>query len=225
MRIIFVRHGESEGNLQGKIQGREDYCLSPSGVRQAKKLKNYFYNQKLVISHLYSSPLKRAFETAKILSELWEIEIKSESGLQEYDMGRLSGADKETLEEKIPETKKYRVEPADEYFDRIQSKNLLGVESAFEARDRATRTLDTFFQKHDDNNVILCVSHGGIMQRFVEIVLGTNRMWKMEIRNTAIFDFDLQSQSHKAIELGNFRDNIIVNKINSFNDDMHLAKS
>ena len=146
MRIIFVRHGESEGNLQGKIQGREDYCLSPSGVRQAKKLKNYFYNQKLVISHLYSSPLKRAFETAKILSELWEIEIKSESGLQEYDMGRLSGADKETLEEKIPETKKYRVEPADEYFDRIQSKNLLGVESAFEARDRATRTLDAFFK-------------------------------------------------------------------------------
>ena len=103
MRIIFVRHGESEGNLQGKIQGREDYCLSPSGVRQAKKLKNYFYNQKLVISHLYSSPLKRAFETAKILSELWEIEIKAEPGLQEYDMGRLSGADKETLEEKIPE--------------------------------------------------------------------------------------------------------------------------
>ena len=102
MRIIFVRHGESEGNVQGKIQGREDFRLSITGVRQAEKLKFFFSKQMVVVTHLYSSPLTRAVQTAKILSALWEIKIIIEPGLQEYDMGRLSGMDKASFEEKIP---------------------------------------------------------------------------------------------------------------------------
>ena len=225
MRIIFVRHGQSEGNLQGKIQGREDYCLSPAGIFQAEKLKNYFSNQTLVISHLYSSPLTRAFQTAKILAELWRVQIKIEPGLQEYDMGRLSGVEKEALEKKIPEAKKYRVDSGDEYFDRIQPENSLGIESASEARKRAKNTMEFFFQKHNDADVVLCVSHGGIMQRFVEVVLGTNRMWKTEIRNTAIFDFELQTPLLETKKPEGITDNIVVNKINLFNSDIHLLGS
>ena len=225
MRIIFVRHGQSEGNLQGKIQGREDYCLSPAGIFQAEKLKNYFSNQTFVISHLYSSPLTRAFQTAKILAELWGIQIKIELGLQEYDMGRLSGVKKNALEEKIPEIKKYRIDLRDEYFDQIKPKNSLGIESASEARKRAKNTMEFFFQKHNDTDVVLCVSHGGIMQRFVEVVLGTNRMWKTEIRNTAIFDFELQIPPQETNKPEGITDNIIVNKINLFNSDIHLSGS
>ena len=42
---------------------------------------------------------------------------------------------------------------------------------------------------------------------------------------TKALDFDLQNQSYKAMESENFMDNIIVNKINSFNDDVHLTQS
>ena len=82
--------------------------------------------------------------------------------------------------------------------------------------------MDMFFRKHDDSDVILCVSHGGIMQRFVEEVLGTSRMWKTEIKNTAIFDFELQSLLQETRKSEPLIDNIIVNKINLFNYDLHL---
>ena len=222
MRIIFVRHGESEGNVQGKIQGREDYRLSITGVCQAERLKKFFSKQMITVTHLYSSPLIRAVQTAEILSGLWKVQIKIEPGLQEYDMGRLSGVDKATLKEKIPEVRKHQRDSRNEYFDRIQPKNLLGIEAFSEARKRAQSTMGIFFQRHDDSDVILCVSHGGILQRFVEEVLGTKKMWKTEIKNTAIFDFELQCPAQETNDKENLRDNIIVNKINLFNYDSHF---
>jgi len=218
MRIIFVRHGESEGNIQGKISGREDYPLSITGVRQAESLKKFFSKQMVAVTHLYSSPLTRAVQTAKILSGVWGIQIKTEPGLQEYDMGQLSGVDKASLKEKIPETSKFQ--KGSNHFD--QPQNLLGIETSSEARKRVHSTMGIFFYRHYDSDVILCISHGGILQRFVEEVLGTKRMWKIKIKNTAIFDFELQNTIQDVNNKEASRDNIIINKINLFNYDLHL---
>ncbi|MHA2167489.1 MAG: histidine phosphatase family protein [Candidatus Hodarchaeales archaeon] len=73
MKITFVRHGQSEGNLNGIIQGQTDFPLSEKGKIQAKSLRTLLHNRndRTIFPYdlIYSSPLSRALNTAKIVIE------------------------------------------------------------------------------------------------------------------------------------------------------------
>ncbi|NJN89714.1 MAG: histidine phosphatase family protein [Leptolyngbyaceae cyanobacterium SL_5_14] len=67
IKLLFIRHAQSVGNRQKRMQGHRDFGLSTEGIEQAKKLA-----QRLVLEHkrpnyIYSSPLKRAAQTTEIL--------------------------------------------------------------------------------------------------------------------------------------------------------------
>lgn len=64
-RIFLVRHGETEWNRLGKFQGCVDIDLSKEGIVQATHIKNRFNGN---FDYIYTSPLKRALDTAKIIS-------------------------------------------------------------------------------------------------------------------------------------------------------------
>ena len=68
MEIMLLRHGESEGNAQGRMQGRRDYPLSAFGREQAALAAAFIAGSRLSLNAVYSSPLKRALETASILA-------------------------------------------------------------------------------------------------------------------------------------------------------------
>ncbi len=65
-RIILIRHGETEWNRLHRFQGRSDVPLNPKGINQARALALALKNE--IITTIYSSPLKRAFETALRIS-------------------------------------------------------------------------------------------------------------------------------------------------------------
>tara|TARA_Y100001960_G_scaffold264431_1_gene286917 strand:+ start:3137 stop:3814 length:678 start_codon:yes stop_codon:yes gene_type:complete len=222
MRIIFVRHGESEGNVHNKMQGRKDYPLSEKGIEQAEKLKVRLSNNGIAITHLYSSPLSRALQTAKILSELWGHQIVIEPGLQEYDMGILSGISKDKISTSVPEASKYLKHSGDEYFDKIARGNTLRIETILEARIRARETISKLYKKHTKSDILLCVSHGGIIQRFIEEILETEKFWRIDIKNTALFDFDIESFFDGAQKQEGQLGQTSVSKINLFNCYAHL---
>jgi len=67
MDIMLLRHGESEGNAQGRMQGRRDFPLSALGREQAARAAA-FVAQHAPFAAVYASPLKRAFETASIVA-------------------------------------------------------------------------------------------------------------------------------------------------------------
>ena len=73
MKITFVRHGQSEGNLKSIIQGQTDFQLSETGKIQAKSLRTLLHNRNdgsfYPYDLIYSSPLSRALNTAKIVIE------------------------------------------------------------------------------------------------------------------------------------------------------------
>ena len=92
--IYFIRHGESEANLRHLFAGqRDDSSLTEKGKSQAliegNKLKELNINVDVIIS----SPLKRAFDTAKIVADAigYGKEIVVDSRIIEYDMGDLTG--------------------------------------------------------------------------------------------------------------------------------------
>lgn len=86
-KIHLIRHGITEGNLNGQYIGRTDLPISPSGVSQLDILKNsieYPYPDKI-----YSSPLLRAKQTAAIIFP--ERQVCTINNLTEYDFGEFEG--------------------------------------------------------------------------------------------------------------------------------------
>ncbi|SQA99864.1 Phosphoglyceromutase [Cedecea neteri] len=89
MRAILVRHGESEGNQQGIIQGRLDSQLTARGLRQSFALAAALAD--LTVAHIYTSPALRAQGTANVLASKLGSRISVDERLQERDFGRLQG--------------------------------------------------------------------------------------------------------------------------------------
>lgn len=89
MKIYLIRHGETDWNLQGKLQGREDIPLNQTGILQATACGKAL---KLIrLQSIQTSPLLRAKETARIIAVQQQCPIIVNPELIERDYGRLSG--------------------------------------------------------------------------------------------------------------------------------------
>ena len=93
--LILVRHGESEWNRAGRIQGQVNSPLTDLGISQARAISDYlsgiFLNQELEI---YSSPLERAIQTAQIIAkgiDHLSSEVIIEERLNDFNLGEISG--------------------------------------------------------------------------------------------------------------------------------------
>ena len=95
MKIYIVRHGQTEWNVEGRIQGFKDSSLTQKGIEMAKNVQKRFRNT--TFSRVYSSPLKRAFDTACIVTDNLE-PIFCIDGLKEMNFGELEGNRKEDLQ-------------------------------------------------------------------------------------------------------------------------------
>ena len=65
--IYIVRHGETDWNILKKLTGQTDIPLNLNGIKQAKEVREKLKNIKF--DYVFSSPLKRAYETAKIITK------------------------------------------------------------------------------------------------------------------------------------------------------------
>jgi broad specificity phosphatase PhoE len=89
MELILIRHGETIWNKDGRVQGLSDIELSDVGLNQAHKLALSI--QDINIKAIYSSPMKRAYQTAQIINEIHNAPIYLEPGLMEMDQGDFEG--------------------------------------------------------------------------------------------------------------------------------------
>lgn len=147
MQILLIRHGESEADILKVHEGRADFELTDRGRKQvrvmAEKVKKEFPPE-----IIYASTLKRAVETAKVLSDVTGSPLQYEEELMEYNNGVQAGLDFE-------EAKKY---PKPVYLhDRYEE-----GESHIEFRMR----IETIFSKilaTSKHNRIAIVAHGGVI--------------------------------------------------------------
>ena len=89
MRLILVRHGETEYNRGSLALGRSDVPLTEKGIRQAAALEFALAEEK--IAAIYSSPLQRALETARRLAAPHDVDVTVDERLIEMDVGDLEG--------------------------------------------------------------------------------------------------------------------------------------
>ena len=101
MRLILIRHGESEANARGIIQGRLDFGLSELGRLQAQRVAERLGNEN--IARLVTSPLLRAAQTADVIGAGRGLIPLAEPALMEYDAGEISGLTGEEIRKRHPE--------------------------------------------------------------------------------------------------------------------------
>lgn len=102
MNLIFIRHGQTDWNVQGKIQGSYDSELNDVGMKQAMELGEKLIKLNYNFSKIYTSPQKRALNTAKILSESSNVEYVVIEDLKEINMGKWEGLSWGEVEENYP---------------------------------------------------------------------------------------------------------------------------
>lgn len=141
--FILVRHGETDWNRDGIWQGHGDPPLNEVGRRQAVELAERLAGT--AIDALYSSDLRRAYETAEIIAAAKGLEITANPDLREIDVGSWSGLTRAQIEERFPGMERQDGEASD----------------AFDAR--AVGVLRRIASAHDGHQVLV-VTHGGVIR-------------------------------------------------------------
>lgn len=102
MKLYFIRHGQTDWNIEGKIQGSTDTELNSTGIRQAKEMSRKVLEAQTPISKIYSSRQKRALQTAQILSDAIHVEYEITDGLEEVNLGAWEGLTWEEVSIRYP---------------------------------------------------------------------------------------------------------------------------
>ena len=145
--LLLVRHGETDWNADGRLQGQTDRPLSDYGRRQARELAEQLAEEKL--EAIYASDLARARETAEIVGERLGLPVLLEPDLREKDWGTWEG---------LTSVERDRVEFAGESTEAHQ--------------ERILRALRRISERHPGDGRVLVVTHGGSMRRVQTAALG-----------------------------------------------------
>jgi len=163
---MLLRHGESEGNAQGRMQGRRDYPLSALGREQAARAAAFIGASGLPLSAVYSSPLKRAFETASIVAQCGiRPEPVVDEDLPEIGAGSLEGLNEAEISATHPG---FMHRPLSETGDFAA----YGGESNADVQARLTRLMARLEARHREaEERVLLVGHGGFHYQLVKALL------------------------------------------------------
>jgi broad specificity phosphatase PhoE len=157
LEILLVRHGESEGNAQERMQGRSDFPLTEHGRGQARKLAAWLGSLGLEWHALYASPLSRAWETALIVhGGAGGPGPVAEPDLAEIHAGELEGLNFVEIVERFPSYTARGVGGIGDFAE-------FGGESYDDVQRRAAalfRRLEATHRGHAER--VLCVGHGGL---------------------------------------------------------------
>ena len=143
MKITLVRHGQTEDNFEGKMQGIRNVMMNDTGRRQCKKLREKLKDKDFDVC--YMSPLVRAVETAFILVGD-RVEMIKDDRLIERDLGQLEGKDRSTYD-------------LEKYWDYDLNSTDMGVESVKSVINRCEDFLNYIISKYDKDSNILIVTH------------------------------------------------------------------
>jgi len=105
MRLLLVRHGDSEYEAQARYWGHTDITLSPVGFKQAERLRDRLSVEEL--HYIYSSDLQRALSTAQIITSIHKVNIVPCAELREINFGKFEGKTFEEIKSAFPNAVQY----------------------------------------------------------------------------------------------------------------------
>lgn len=158
--ITLLRHGESEGNLSGVLQGQSDFPLTAAGVEQAQKLAFCWKSEETKFDLIVSSPLLRASQTAEIIADCLKAPIEYDPDWKERNFGRLQGSNLNEIVKRVPSV---------DFFHPYEPIGGNG-ESQLDLYSRASQALQKIIRQPAGSYLV--VSHGGILNKALYVIMG-----------------------------------------------------
>jgi broad specificity phosphatase PhoE len=242
LKLLFIRHAESTGNREKRMQGHGDFALTESGRQQAKKLAYRLLAEGSPPSHVYSSPLQRAAQTTQILIDsflaaplpavvsdltgeatapidlpetpLEGISIQYADELQEFQNGIFQGLTWAEARARYPELC-YELEASPDWIQ------IPEAESLQTARSRAHQFIQRLLSQHRNGDHIWIVTHSWILQHLIAELMGCDRSWRLRAENTALFEFWIDQARWHRLDQNRF--NTDLWQVRRFNDCRHLV--
>lgn len=184
MKLLLIRHGESVGNAERRLQGHGDFPLTERGIAQARLLA-----KRLALDPpqaLYSSPIRRAMVTAEVLEQELKLPILPLDDVREYDFGSASGLTWQEIREQFPEivealrsgSREYPVYP--------------GEEGREVFRQRVSQALWGLAKHHSEGSIAVVTHAGPIAVFCLEVLrLPYRRPMPFAIDNCSITTIDI----------------------------------
>lgn len=154
-RFCLVRHGETNWNAEGRLQGHTDIDLNPHGEAQAAQMAKAIKAIDLQFDVLYTSDLQRAAKTAAAIEKLFNTKAIVNASLRERHLGVLQGMRTDEVPVLEPEL-------WERHINRDIHQDLRGGESIAKFAERIHAALEQIRQEHAGKTVLL-VSHGGAL--------------------------------------------------------------
>ncbi|KGR87967.1 histidine phosphatase family protein [Lysinibacillus odysseyi] len=160
MKLLLIRHGQSEADLLNVYEGRADFSLSRLGREQATKLAQFLITR-YDVEQIIASPLKRAAQTSEIINSVYNCGVIFKEKLMEFNNGILAGMDREQANEIYPLPRG----------GRPLTKAIMHGESALEFRQRVEFAYHEIMDTYKEAACIAIVAHGGTINHLLNILL------------------------------------------------------
>lgn len=183
LRLLLIRHGRSEMNAQGRIQGWLDSPLDDLGRVQAHAVAGRLQREGLAL--LYSSDLRRAWETAQIIGQTLDIPLIPDVRLRERNLGDIAGLSGEEVQERFPDMVR-------EWEGSRMMRPAPGGEQPADFWARVVAAFDDIVARHPEGTVGV-VTHGGVLAAYMSHLMG------LEVGRWGLLSFGNGSLS--AVEL------------------------
>jgi broad specificity phosphatase PhoE len=180
--LILARHGEAAWNVEKIFRGRVDANLDDVGVRQAELLGRYLSNWQL--EAIYSSPLRRALDTANMIARYQKVAVGNAEGLTDFDYGEWQS---------LPEQEVRKLYPAllNEWHSNPHKVRMPGGETLEDVRRRSVKAIHGVLARHNGN--VLLVSHRVVIKVLVCHLLGldNSHFWniRQDICGITVFNY------------------------------------
>lgn len=188
VKIILIRHGETDWNREQIFRGRIDISLNEVGLAQARAVQEALKD--VPIDVVYASPLLRAFETARILSENRDCEVVKEEGVIDINFGKWQGLSHHRVKEEYKEL--YHT-----WLSKPHTVTFPDGESLTQVRERSVKALERVIKDHLGKTLAV-VSHRVINKVLLCNGLGLelSRFWYIKQDTCAINMFELRDGNY-----------------------------
>lgn len=161
MILLLIRHGESEFNAQGRVQGQLDVALTETGRQQAAALAERLAGEQL--DAIFASPLERAYQTAQAVAARVGHEIRTDERLKEINAGVFQGLTREEMIARYPDQEL-------RWTAREPDFRVTGGETRRELMERGRAALEAI--RETGLQRVAVVSHGAILAAALKGLLG-----------------------------------------------------
>ena len=194
MRLFLVRHGLSSFNKKGLIQGRIDESyLTDEGYNQAKLTGNIL--NEIKFDRIYSSPLKRAAETAREIEKCFKenFDINYDDNLLEVDLNKWSGLTSDEIKRKYKDS--YLIWKNDPEKLELKNKDDIAYKPIQDLFGQAQQFIENIQKQNKDNQNILIIAHNAILRCLILYLLNkpNKGFRKIKLDNASISIINISS--------------------------------